>query len=339
MNWGILSKYRTQLMGIACIWIMLSHNIFLWSEPNAFKTFVDQGNVGVDIFLILSGIGLYYSFSRDEKVLPFYKRRIVRLLIPYFIISVPYYLWFATIGPGEYSFISYITQYAFVKHGVVTTWFIPCIFVLSLLFPLIYFLQNKRIRIGNYTIPRNVMTGIICLAYFFFTLYIREFHNALYKHTEIALLRGLIFIIGCHIALYVKRSRKLPTGFILFCASFIFIYTYVFTYDIDLYIFWYRLSYIPLSIAWVFVFSFIFYQVETKAKKQRMPVLSFFGKRSLELYMVHVMLRNIYTYYNGVCALSDNGVLDYLLVIAISVVVCIPLHLLIKKISGIILNW
>ena len=31
-----------------------------------------RGNVGVDIFLLLSGIGLYYSYRKDDNIRRFY---------------------------------------------------------------------------------------------------------------------------------------------------------------------------------------------------------------------------------------------------------------------------
>ena len=58
MSWKSLSKFRTEIMGFTCLWIMLHHNIFDW--PKAFyplQKLANYGNLGVDIFLLLSGVG------------------------------------------------------------------------------------------------------------------------------------------------------------------------------------------------------------------------------------------------------------------------------------------
>ena len=60
MSWKSLSKFRSEIMGLACLWVMFHHNAFDW--PNALeplKRFALYGNLGVDIFLLLSGVGLY----------------------------------------------------------------------------------------------------------------------------------------------------------------------------------------------------------------------------------------------------------------------------------------
>ena len=65
MTWRRFSKYRTELMGIACLWIMLYHNRVSWPaglEP--VRRFVDHGNLGVEFFLLLSGMGLYFAWQK-----------------------------------------------------------------------------------------------------------------------------------------------------------------------------------------------------------------------------------------------------------------------------------
>ena len=71
MNWKYLSRYRTELMGFSCIYIMLFHNFIQWRVvgkwSNPIQTLLARGNVGVDCFLFLSGIGLYHSFSNHKR--------------------------------------------------------------------------------------------------------------------------------------------------------------------------------------------------------------------------------------------------------------------------------
>lgn len=91
-HWGLLSKYRTKLMGIAIIWIMLYHGNeigMILPEPLEIINFVlEKGRGGVEIFLFLSGLGLYYSYSKNPDMKRFYRRRIVRVIFPYLLISL-----------------------------------------------------------------------------------------------------------------------------------------------------------------------------------------------------------------------------------------------------------
>ena len=60
-----LSLWRTQLMGVAALMILVCHaaasHVLM---PHWLGKLMDLGNYGVDIFLMLSGLGLYYSLSK-----------------------------------------------------------------------------------------------------------------------------------------------------------------------------------------------------------------------------------------------------------------------------------
>jgi len=66
-----LSKYRTELMGIAILWVMWYHSevhldFFGIGVVDAFFRFLKRlGYIGVDIFLILSGMGVYNSLQKN----------------------------------------------------------------------------------------------------------------------------------------------------------------------------------------------------------------------------------------------------------------------------------
>ena len=62
IEWNDLSRYRGELMGIAMLFIILFH-VYL-PRQHAFFGLHRLGNVGVDMFFFLSGIGLWYSWSK-----------------------------------------------------------------------------------------------------------------------------------------------------------------------------------------------------------------------------------------------------------------------------------
>ena len=73
MNWFSISKYRSTLMGLAILWVMYFHiNVQTFTDFGWF--FHRIGFYGVDIFLFLSGIGVYFSLKNDPKFWDFIRR-------------------------------------------------------------------------------------------------------------------------------------------------------------------------------------------------------------------------------------------------------------------------
>jgi len=63
----LLSKYRTELMGVGAICILLCHSVGRGVlMPDFLSQILSYGNIGVDIFLLLSGMGMYYSLSHCD---------------------------------------------------------------------------------------------------------------------------------------------------------------------------------------------------------------------------------------------------------------------------------
>ncbi len=83
MSYSLVSKYRTQLMGFAVLWIALLHaSMYFPIEIINWIKLIGQG--GVDIFLFLSSFGLYYAYQKEKRPMPFILRRLLRIL-PYYI--------------------------------------------------------------------------------------------------------------------------------------------------------------------------------------------------------------------------------------------------------------
>ena len=81
---AVISKYRKAIMGFAALWILAMHEWRLlipygesfWEREVFLK---DIGFCGVDIFLLLSGMGLTYAIKKSS-VGRFYFGRIKRIL-------------------------------------------------------------------------------------------------------------------------------------------------------------------------------------------------------------------------------------------------------------------
>ena len=68
---SLVSKYRTQLMGVAAIFIILCHTSFYFGGKvqTLYSIYVNQMmQCGVDIFLLLSGLGCYFSYAKNPSI-------------------------------------------------------------------------------------------------------------------------------------------------------------------------------------------------------------------------------------------------------------------------------
>lgn len=88
----MFSKYRGAIMGIQILLIVFFHftedckgyNVRYSGIVYWFYNYVKSS--GVDIFLLVSGLGLYYSWKKRAELKSFSQRRFVKILIPYFLV-------------------------------------------------------------------------------------------------------------------------------------------------------------------------------------------------------------------------------------------------------------
>lgn len=88
-----ISQFRNILMGIAITEVLFAH-LFNWLHfPSAF-VILSSKMVFTQGFLLLSGIGLYYSYVKKSDTVGFYCRRIKRMWLPYMLMALPFVLIF-----------------------------------------------------------------------------------------------------------------------------------------------------------------------------------------------------------------------------------------------------
>ncbi|MBQ9647480.1 MAG: acyltransferase [Oscillospiraceae bacterium] len=94
MSYKVLSKYRSELMGVAMLWVMCFHAFDLDLGSETLNNLRADGFGGVDIFILLSSMGLAMSLSRKEVDFErFMRRRALRILPAYFAVMLPYTLY------------------------------------------------------------------------------------------------------------------------------------------------------------------------------------------------------------------------------------------------------
>lgn len=213
-NWNLCSEYRSELMCISAIGILFCHMLTNAAEhgvTNISKGYqiAMLGSAFVDAFLFLSGIGLCYSFQKDENIVDFYRKRFVRPYIPYLIVGVPTIIFCCMRdGTGVVGFVENITGISFFTQGETFAWFIIAIAILYLLFPLLF----KIIFAGKY---QKLKTLAICRIVVGLTIILRTLDRPLFENVDIAIMRVPIFIIGIYCGKMVYEGVQVDSKLVV----------------------------------------------------------------------------------------------------------------------------
>lgn len=138
-----ISESRPYIMGLAIFFILIYHIVpkpvdiqHLYLMP------FQVGCVGVDMFLFVSGFGLYYSWTKNSELHHFYKSRFLRVWLPFIIYMVFYTAFF---NKGILFFLREASLLDYFIGKIFLWWYIPCIIIFYALFPLMY----KIIKTGG----------------------------------------------------------------------------------------------------------------------------------------------------------------------------------------------
>ena len=101
------------------------------------------GFYGVDIFLFLSGLGVYYSLTKRPNVLGFYKARLVRILPAYIIVACASYCLLRLDRASALDFFYYISGIGYWTRHARFDWYIPTQLAFYLITPLFLFFYKK----------------------------------------------------------------------------------------------------------------------------------------------------------------------------------------------------
>ena len=282
MNLHDLSRFRGELMGIAMLVVMMFHVGFsrydtIWFCMNR------CGNVGVDMFLFLSGIGLWYAWCKGtQNLLVFYRRRFQRIYPAWLLLSSLYYvpLYFE----GKFTLLQTIGNILIgwrLWSGFVDEfWFIPMILAFYLVAP--FYMMLIRKHEAWRWLPMVAMVFCVLLQYW-------QPLNVAAGHLEILFSRVPIFLLGINAGQWVKEERQLePHAFWLLLLLFVLSFGVCINFENGLRgrfpLFLERMVYIPLSISALLLLC----KVLAHSPQWLTKALAFVGTVSLELYLIHV---------------------------------------------------
>ncbi len=279
------SRYRASLMGIAMLLIMFFHTNGLVRGTLAFA--INRcGNVGVDMFLFLSGMGLWFSFCRNSNIRHFFVRRYIRIYPAWLLVAGCFYITDYLSPKGWQS--SNLWELAanigfnwcFWKRDAWEFWFIPSIMMLYTIAPA-YMHLIRRCPVWKW-LP--VVAMIWCVM----VQYVQPLHTSM-GHIEIFWSRIPIFLIGINMGQAVMEKRSLePSAWWLILLVFALSAFTCITLEDGLRgrfpLFLERMVYIPLSITLMLLCC----QLLRRLPSWTARALAFIGGVSLEIYLLHV---------------------------------------------------
>lgn len=329
----LVSKYRNAVMGLAIVGVMLGHwfSISQTAVDNIFLKLISviPTLVSTQGFLFISGYGIYYSFSKNSDTLMFYKRRFHRMILPFMLMAMPYFLFRLCFeGISVWQFLGYLTTLAYWTEGNYSgMWYVAVSTVLYLLCPVLYSLFFCRKSFVQATAVLVVLlvvaVGVNHLLYTEVNDYYQLYFNGLERY--------FMFFIGiyCGYLSHMKKEDKKKT---------IGLYLVVAMLPLAYLLAWYSLEYDYLTAAarrlviTIPIVSVLFALIDkTKAGQPIMKAANWLGAYTFELYILHLL---IYCFLSSEVfnfGLSDRMYISIAIVIAL--LVCKPVQMLVKLIT------
>lgn len=197
-TWKDVFSLRKEIFGVATIAILLFHlNIYVPS-PQPFALFLSKGNIGVDVFLMLSGLGLYNSI-RKNTLSQFYQHRFLRVFLPYLLGGLVYFIWydFFYLKDGFVQFILNLSTLNYWKTGVHPVWYVALLLILYAVYPILYQLDRRTHHVSSALIAVCVICGLTYL----------DSQGHLRKSFH-CLSRVPVFMLGVALAEYLNRAAR-----------------------------------------------------------------------------------------------------------------------------------
>lgn len=282
------------------------------------------GNVGVDIFLFLSGVGLWFSWVKTPDVLRFYRRRLLRIVPTWIVVATAFYLPdYLVARRFSHSIVDLIgditINWDFWLHDELTFWYVPAIMALYLVAPWYMRLVQSR--------PVYRWLPLLMVIWCVMVQWVLPIHHAV-GHIEIFWSRVPIFFIGINFGEMVRTRRQLSSD-----AVWLLLVTFLMTFGTCLYLeqvrhgqfplFVERMLYIPFTVCTVLVMNRIFRRTPQWVNR----LFRFVGALSLEAYLIHIHFVLVYVqpYHLG-----------YWLTFLVTVAITLPIAWLLQRLIGLV---
>lgn len=320
LNWNSLSQNRSTIMGVATLMIVAFHLAQMSDLISngmiaaAFQTLCS----GVEIFIFVTGMGLFYSLNKNPNLKQFYKKRFINIYPIYLIVALPYCIWWSVVNQkGMLFFVNWLAP-NYIIGNARDIWYIPFILVMYLIYPLAY----KALFSKQFYKFRYAAVIVISVIWYALMCWLYSLDNDYFNKIEIGLFRFPVFLFACLIGELVFKKTNIGRKiylFIIFPVVGIVVIHILFNGLFEM-----RMTDALASITYLSILLLIFNVLKLKNIRK---ILDFFANMSIELYLVHLLIFKVLSYY------SISKWYYYLIAILMSVLISYPLSLFRKLIT------
>ena len=318
----LISKYRTQLMGMAILLVALFHSsINPVNDGIGFLCFL--GDMGVDIFFLVSGFGMYYTFLKKPTLKQFYIKRICRIVPAWFCINLVVHLLENNISDINWiTFLKGMTGFNFWLDGSLYYWYIPA----ALMF---YFLTPFFMRM--YEVDKKKAYGIMGGIWIILISVCLVIHTTKYF---IFLFRFPVYFIGIWLSDLAYHKKKLSNRNLFFLALVMVsgvAAEFFLKSNLDKSYMHYEYKYLIYLVIAVPLCIIVCALLDKT--NYYFPVLYFLGGITLEIYLLHEFMLRRLTKWIGYVPFDSIGILYNILIFLFVAGVSYVVHKVLGKIA------
>lgn len=318
---------------IACIAVMIVHitaigvtDYVRGSLPNILMLILNRSlKFTTPIFVFLSGVTGFYGYRNKKiKYVPFIIKRLKKVLIPYVVWCVVYYIAFIKIGYYGKN-LNFFIENVFTGNMSYHLYFVIIITQLYLLGPLLYCLV-KKIKNKTLLLLISAIVTALCVEYIRFNLADRIFLKYVF-----------FYLLGMYVTLEYNKFISLLKKYKVFIISGYIItgalYTIVSYYDMTIY------SYVWFLFSTVSILFVYYVGLALKSKLSEFHgFVKLFGQSSYYIYLMHPLVLTsmiILTANGGILSVTKKIIIYFIVVIPFTVISCLTYVSIKNKIKDI----
>lgn len=202
MELSKIKNTRQALFGFSALWIALFHTYDLRFGIKPLDVFMNTGDIGVEIFLFLSGVGLFQSMQHCNSLKEFYSRRFRRITPAIVITAFIKHVLLST--DTMLKKMINMTVFLYFRVG----WFFQLLVFIYVAFPLIYQIVIRYREKAVLLLTAGDVLVCFLLA---------KVLPGLYRYSALLATRIPIFLIGTLFGVYISETRKISKKWIRLC--------------------------------------------------------------------------------------------------------------------------
>ncbi len=322
-----IGKYKSALMGIAILIVVYGHYFYYHSGLTSYQhlNITMWYTIGsVDIFIFLSGFGIWHSLSKNDDPLQFMGRRLGRLLpsyLPFILVYCGFF--FLTDQMNKWQVLGNLTTFGWwTQMGMQFNWYIPTQIAMYLFSPLFYHIIKTYEKKSLWMLPllyllmagcvdTSLMIGVSRFPVYFLGLYLgkasAEGRSPSRRHLVLSGVAAVVSMVGLYVLVQV-----IPDG-------------------LSKYGFWWH----PFLFSTPGCLYFTTWCLEKHEKWAPTRLLNqglgFLGSRSFEIYLCHILVYEVALYF-GLCSTGAKGWLLWAVMAVLGFVVGCLYNLFVNRI-------